>query len=129
MVLCWMVMYLVNDGKSAYATLSKQHKSTLLPRVTTHAYAGCKISGQHPTKLHNKFPRIHEVGHSQKAMLTCFGTNKCSWSRGHLCFKCSSLLACESAAYKPVFQLVFSLIHLAASLYNRPSGTMGDFSL
>ena len=26
-------------------------------------------------------------------MLTCFGTNKCSWSRGHLCFKCSSLLA------------------------------------
>ena len=73
-------------------------KSTLLPRVTTHAYAGCKISAQHPTKLHNKFPRIDEVGHSQITMLTCFGTNKCSWSRGHLCFKCSSLLACKGAA-------------------------------
>ena len=37
--------------------------------------AGCKISGQQPTKLQKKFPRIHEVGHSQKTMLTCFGTN------------------------------------------------------
>ena len=36
-VLCWMAIYLVNDRKSAYATLPAQHKSTLLPRVLTHA--------------------------------------------------------------------------------------------
>ena len=49
-VLCWMVMYLVNDGKPAYATLPMQQISTLLPRVPTHAYMDCKISGRQPKK-------------------------------------------------------------------------------
>ena len=39
-------MYLVNDGKSAHATLPTQQKSTLLPRVPTHGYTDCEISDQ-----------------------------------------------------------------------------------
>ena len=65
-VLCWMVMCLVNDVKSAYVTLPAQHKSTLLPLLPMHAYADCKISGQQPTQLRQEFPRIHNVGHSKK---------------------------------------------------------------
>ena len=63
---CWMVMYLVNDGKSAYATLPTQQKSTLLPRVPTHAYADCIIAGQQPKQLYKEFARIHDAGHSKK---------------------------------------------------------------
>ena len=59
-------MYLVNDGKSAHATLPTQQKSTLLPRVPTHAYADCEISGRQPTRLYKEFPRIHNAGHSKK---------------------------------------------------------------
>ena len=37
--------------------------------------------------------------------VTCFGSNKCPWSRGHLswCFKCSSLLACKGSNWAAVF--------------------------
>ena len=59
-------MYLVNEGKSAHATLPTQQKSTLLPRVPTHAYADCEISGPQPTRLSKEFPRIHNAGHSKK---------------------------------------------------------------
>ena len=59
-------MYLVNDRKSAHATLPTQQKSTLLPRVPTHAYADCEISGRQPTRLYKEFPRIHNAGHSKK---------------------------------------------------------------
>ena len=45
-----MVMYLVNDGKSAHATLP------MLPRV----------SGRQPTRLYKEFLRIHNAGHSKK---------------------------------------------------------------
>ena len=37
------VMYLVNHGKSASATLPTQQESTLLSHVPTHTYAECKI--------------------------------------------------------------------------------------
>ena len=59
-------MYLVNDGKSAHATLPTQQKSTLLPRMPTHAYTDCEISGRQPTRLYKEFPRIHNAGHSKK---------------------------------------------------------------
>ena len=59
-------MYFVNDGKSAYATLPTQQKSTLLPRVPTHAYTDCEIAGRQPTRLYKEFPRIHNAGHSKK---------------------------------------------------------------
>ena len=37
--------------------------------------------------------------------VTCFGSNKCPWSRGHLswCFKCSSLLACKGSNWAVFF--------------------------
>ena len=60
-ILCWMVMHLVNDGKSAHATLPTQQKSTLLPRKPTHAYTDCEISGLQPTRLYKEFPRIHSA--------------------------------------------------------------------
>ena len=63
--------HLVNDRKSACATLPKQQKSTWLPRVTTHAYAGCKISGQHPTKFRNNTPRWCEVSVETLFWLLC----------------------------------------------------------
>ena len=56
-------MYLVNDGKSAHATLPTQQKSTSLPRVPTHAYAACTMPG--PTQLYKEFPRIHDAGRSK----------------------------------------------------------------
>ena len=59
-------MYLVNDGKSAHATLPTQQKSTLLPRVSTHTSADCEISGRQPTRLEKEFPRIHKALHSKK---------------------------------------------------------------
>ena len=59
-------MYLVNDGTSGHATLPTQQKSTLLPRVPTHAYTDCEISGRQPTRLYKEFPRIHNAGHSKK---------------------------------------------------------------
>ena len=46
--------------------LPTQKNSTLPPRVPTHAYADCKISGQQPTQLYKEFPRVHEVGHWEK---------------------------------------------------------------
>ena len=46
--------------------LPTQKNSTLPPRVPTHAYADCKISGQQPTHLYKEFPRVHEVGHWEK---------------------------------------------------------------
>ena len=61
-----MVIYLVNDGKSACATLPTQQKSTLLLRKPTHAYTDCEISGLQPTRLHKEFPRIHNAGDSKK---------------------------------------------------------------
>ena len=60
----WPCNYLVNDGKSAHATLPTQQKSTLLPRVPTHTYADCEISGRQPT--YKEFSRIHNAGHSKK---------------------------------------------------------------
>ena len=71
-------MYLGNDGKSAYATLPKQQKSTLLPRVSTHAYAGCIVSTQQPTRLY-EFPRIHDVGHSKKTCSSRCGLPTCPY--------------------------------------------------
>ena len=59
-------MYLVNDGKSAHATLPTQQKSTLLPRVPTHTNADCEISDRQPTRLYKEFSRIHNAGHSKK---------------------------------------------------------------
>ena len=59
-------MYLVNDGKSAHATLPTQQKSTLLPRMSTHTSADCEISGRQPTRLEKEFPRIHKALHSKK---------------------------------------------------------------
>ena len=58
-------MYLVNDGKSAHATLPTQQTSKLLPRVPTHAYTDCEISGRRPTRLYKEFPPIHNAGHSK----------------------------------------------------------------
>ena len=46
--------------------LPTQKKSILPPRVPTHAYADCKISGQQPTQLYKEFPRVHEDGHWEK---------------------------------------------------------------
>ena len=54
----YLYIYLAN-------TLPTQQKFTLLPRVSAHAYADCKISGQQPAQLHKEFPRTHEV-HSKK---------------------------------------------------------------
>ena len=62
-------MYLVNDGKSAHATLPTQQTSKLLPCVPTHAYTDCEISGRRPTRLYKGVPPIHNAGHSKKRML------------------------------------------------------------
>ena len=62
-------MYLINDGKSAHATLPTQQTSKLLPRVPTHAYTDCEISGPWPTRLYKEFPPILNAGHSKKKML------------------------------------------------------------
>ena len=71
-------MYLVSDGKSAYATLPTQQKSTLLPRVPTHAYTDCEIAGRQPTRLYKEFPRIHNAGHSKKNDAQLSSTFSCS---------------------------------------------------
>ena len=52
--------------------LPTQKNSTLPPRMPTHAYADCKISGQQPTQLYKEFPRVHGVGHWEKTMLSWF---------------------------------------------------------
>ena len=85
-----MVMYLVNDGKSAHATLPTQQKSTLLPHMPSHAYADCIIAGQQPTQLYKEFPRIHDghdAGHSKKKDVQLLATTtveKCPpfWDKG-----------------------------------------------
>ena len=61
-------MYLVNDGKSAHATLPTQQTSTCF-RVPTHAYTDCEISGRQPTQLYKEFPRIHNAGHKERCSI------------------------------------------------------------
>ena len=103
MVRAQMVVYLVNDGKSAYPTL---------PTAYT-------------TKIYN-------------ASVTCFGTKKCSWSKGHPsgCFKCSSLLACIGTAFNSFSNWSFPHtpcsfpLSVSCRLLSRNSvRTMGNFSL
>ena len=65
------------------------------------------------------------------------GANKCSWSRGHLCLKCSALLACKGAAFNsfsnscfPSYTLPLPSICGPCRLLSRNSvQTMADFSI
>ena len=62
-VLCWMVMYLVNDGKSAYATQS----NTASPCANTRQRGLQNIgSTAYAVGSAKEFPRTHDVGHSKK---------------------------------------------------------------
>ena len=53
------------NGGNLPTQLCLRNENSHCFRVSAHAYADCKISGQQPAQLHKEFPRTHEVGHSK----------------------------------------------------------------